>query len=214
MSVSEWACRSNAGRRETAIGDTPFSTIGPRRPRSPVAGNQPRARGLRHIGKVNAVTRGSFRPSLHSRRWPTVARHAANLRRIGVDGLMLGLDAGRAILAQSRVSPKWAPMGGDEAWTDPPGVMSRVAESAASDPLMARSVSARLAGFSTATPSANSPFHGSLVYSAPMQVGAGKLAVGRADPAIAPRWIGSLNDDLDAWRAMYPPEVFVGQFEK
>ena len=57
------------------------------------------------------------------------------------------------------------------------------------------------------------PFHGSLVYNAPMQVGPANPLWGEATGYRA-SMVGFPYDDLDAWRAVYPPEVFVGQFEK
>jgi len=57
------------------------------------------------------------------------------------------------------------------------------------------------------------PFHGSLVYSAPMQLGPANLLW--AEPTgYHATMVGFPYDDLDAWRAVYPPEVFVSQFEK
>ena len=57
------------------------------------------------------------------------------------------------------------------------------------------------------------PFHGSLVYSAPMQVGPANLLWGEPTGYRA-SMVGFPYDDLDAWRAVYPPDVFIGQFEK
>ena len=57
------------------------------------------------------------------------------------------------------------------------------------------------------------PFHGSLVYNAPMQVGPANPLWGEPTGYQA-TMVGFPYDDLDAWRAVYPPEVFVGQFEK
>ena len=57
------------------------------------------------------------------------------------------------------------------------------------------------------------PFHGSLVYSAPMQVGPANPLWGEPTGYRA-SMVGFPYDDLDAWRAVYPPEVFIGQFEK
>ena len=57
------------------------------------------------------------------------------------------------------------------------------------------------------------PFHGGLVYSAPMQVGPANPLWGKPT-GYAASMVGFPYDDLDGWRAVYPPEVFIGQFEK
>jgi hypothetical protein len=57
------------------------------------------------------------------------------------------------------------------------------------------------------------PFHGSLVYNAPMQVGPANPLW--AEPTgYQATMVGFPYDDLDGWRAVYPPEIFIGQFEK
>jgi hypothetical protein len=57
------------------------------------------------------------------------------------------------------------------------------------------------------------PFHGGLVYSGPMQVGPANPLWGEPTHYAA-SMVGFPYDDLDGWRAVYPPEVFIGQFEK
>ena len=57
------------------------------------------------------------------------------------------------------------------------------------------------------------PFHGGLVYSAPMQVGPANPLWGEPT-CYAASMVGFPYDDLDGWRAVYPPEVFIGQLEK
>src|ERR1017187_8464153 len=57
------------------------------------------------------------------------------------------------------------------------------------------------------------PFHGSLVYRAPMQVGPANLLWDEPTGYHA-SMVGFPYDDLDGWRAVYPPDVFIGQFEK
>jgi hypothetical protein len=57
------------------------------------------------------------------------------------------------------------------------------------------------------------PFHGGLVYNGPMQVGPANPLWGEPTGYRA-SMVGFPYDDLDAWRAVYPAEVFIGQFEK
>ena len=56
------------------------------------------------------------------------------------------------------------------------------------------------------------PYHGGVVYSAPVQMGPANLLF--AQPTgYAATMVGLPYDDLDRWRAVFPPEVFAQQFE-
>src|SRR5205085_625287 len=57
------------------------------------------------------------------------------------------------------------------------------------------------------------PFHIGLVYTAPMQVGPANLLWGEPT-GYGATMSGFPYDDLDAWRAVYPPDVYVAQFRK
>jgi hypothetical protein len=56
------------------------------------------------------------------------------------------------------------------------------------------------------------PFHIGLVYNAPHHVGPANL-LWEAPTGYRATMVGIPYDDLDRWRAVYPPEVFVRQFE-
>ena len=57
------------------------------------------------------------------------------------------------------------------------------------------------------------PFHASLVYSAPLQTGPANLLW--AEPTgYSASMVGFPYDDLDGWRAVYPPDIFIAQLEK
>src|SRR5689334_10242610 len=57
------------------------------------------------------------------------------------------------------------------------------------------------------------PYHGGLVYNAPMQYGPANLLW--AEPTgYRATMVGFPYDDLDAWRQVYPAEIFVQQFNK
>ncbi len=56
------------------------------------------------------------------------------------------------------------------------------------------------------------PFHGGLVYAAPLQYGPSNLLWAQPTGYSA-TMVGFPYDDLNGWRAIYPPEVFIGQFE-
>ena len=98
----------------------------------------------------------------------------------------------------------------DGAAADPESAMARVAERRFGKALAPQVVQA-WQEYSEAF--SEFPFHGSLVYSAPMQVGPANPLWGEPTGYRA-SMVGFPYDDLDAWRAVYPPEVFIGQFEK
>ena len=57
------------------------------------------------------------------------------------------------------------------------------------------------------------PYHGGLVYSGPQQLGPANLLWAEST-GFAATMVGFPYDDLNGWRAIYPPEIFVQQFEK
>ena len=57
------------------------------------------------------------------------------------------------------------------------------------------------------------PFHVGVVYSAPLQLGPANLFWSEPTRYHA-TMVGFPYDDLDAWRAVYPPEIFIQQLEK
>jgi hypothetical protein len=57
------------------------------------------------------------------------------------------------------------------------------------------------------------PFHGSLAYNAPLQFGPSNLLWGEPTGYQA-TMIGFPYDDLEGWRAVYPAEGFIAQFDK
>ena len=57
------------------------------------------------------------------------------------------------------------------------------------------------------------PFHVSVVYTSPVQIGPANALYASKTDYRATMW-GIPYDDLDRWRGPYPPEVFAAQFEK
>src|SRR5262249_13666519 len=57
------------------------------------------------------------------------------------------------------------------------------------------------------------PYHGGLVYLAPMQFGPANL-LWETPTGYRATMVGFPYDDLDAWRAVYPPAVFIAPFDR
>jgi hypothetical protein len=209
MSVSEWGMPINRGGVATAVGEYSISTIGPG-DRARHHWESARARGLRTVAKVQCGNTWELSAVPYIPALANVARHAANLRRLGVNGLMLGWTLGGYPSPNLEVVAELGAASADGATPDPDSAMARVAERRFGKVLAPRVVRA-WQEYSEAF--CEFPFHGSVVYSAPMQVGPANPLWGEPTGYRA-SMVGFPYDDLDAWRAVYPPEVFVGQFEK
>jgi hypothetical protein len=209
MCVSEWGMPIKRGGVETTVGEYSISTIGPgdrARRRWELA----RVRGLRANAKVQCGNTWELSAVPYIPAVANVARHAANLRGAGVNGLMLGWTLGGypspnlEVVAEVGATPAEGPP------ADPDSAMLRVAKRRFGSVLAPQVVSA-WREYSDAF--SQFPFNGGLVYNAPMQAGPANPLWGESTGYQA-TMVGFPYDDLDAWRAVYPPEVFVGQFEK
>jgi hypothetical protein len=209
MSVSEWGMPINRGGVATTVGEYSISTIGPGE-RARHDWELARARGMRTVAKVQCGNTWELSAVPYIPALANVARHAANLRRLGVNGLMLGWTLGGYPSPNLEVVAEMGAASAEGAPPDPESAMARVAERRFGKELAPPVVRAWLeysAAFS------EFPFHGGLVYSAPMQVGPANPLWGEPTGYHA-SMVGFPYDDLDAWRAVYPAEVFIGQFEK
>jgi hypothetical protein len=209
MSVSEWGMPINRGGVATTVGEYSISTIGPG-DRARHYWEVARARGMRTLAKMQCGNTWELSAVPYIPAVANVARHAANLRSLGVNGLMLGWTLGGYPSPNLEVVAEVgsAPVEGGVA--DLGGAMLRVAQRRFGTELAPQVVQAwqdYSAAFS------EFPFHGGLVYSGPMQMGPANPLWGEPT-GYAASMVGFPYDDLDAWRAVYPPEVFIGQFEK
>ena len=204
MSVSEWSLPIQRGGIAATIGEYSISAIGPG-PRAPRHWNWARQRGMKTIAKIQAGNTWELSAVPYIPAVENVARHAANLREAQVDGLMLGWTLGGYPSPNLEVVAEI-----NRHKMTPVEAMQAVAM---------RRFGARLApavvqawrDFSTAF--AEFPFHISVVYRAPMQYGPANLLWAKPT-GYSSSMTGFPYDDLDGWRAIYPPDVFIGQFEK
>jgi hypothetical protein len=209
MSVSEWGMPIKRGGVETTVGEYSISTIGPgdrARRRWELA----RAKGLRANAKVQCGNTWELSAVPYIPAVANVARHAANLRGLGVNGLMLGWTLGGYPSPNLEVVAEMGSGPVGRGAEDLEGAMLRVAKRRFGSALAPQVVSA-WREYSEAF--SQFPFNGGLVYNAPMQVGPANPLWGEPTGYQA-TMVGFPYDDLDAWRAVYPPGVFVGQFEK
>ena len=219
MSVSEWSIPINRGGIATAVGEYSISTIGPG-PRAQRHWELARRRGLKTIAKIQAGNTWELSAVPYIPAVENVARHAANLLRTNVDGLMLGWTLGGYPSPNLEVVAEIARTQADSSpGAGPAANENRQAAAQAMQAVAERRFGKVLAPafvqawreFSVAF--SEFPFHGGLVYNAPMQYGPSNLLW--AEPTgYHATMIGFPYDDLDGWRAVYPPAVFIAQFEK
>jgi hypothetical protein len=203
MSVSEWSTPVTRGGVNTAVGEYSISVVGPG-PRATRHWAIARDHGHETIAKVQAnntweLSALPWIPALEN-----VARHAFNLRQADVSGIMLGWTLGGCPSPNLEV---FAEMGRPGKKTVD-GVLRDVAERRFGPEAAPHAVTAWKA-FSRAF--REFPYHGSLLYRAPLQMGP-------ANPfwpektGYASTMVGLPYDDLTGWRAIFPPDVFIRQF--
>lgn len=205
MSISEWNLPIERGGVKGVVGEYSLSAVGPG-PRATRHWEVARKRGLRTLAKIQAANSWELSAVPYIPAVENSALHAANLRRAGVDGLMLGWTLGGYpspnLEVVAEVSSMEAP--------DAEAAMRAVAKRRFGEALAPRAVEAWRA-FSAAF--REFPFHVGVVYQAPLQMGPAN-PLWEAPTKYKATMVGYPYDDLDAWRAIYPPEVFASQLEK
>ncbi len=203
QSVSEWSLPIERGGVKSEVGEYSISSIGPG-PRAQRHWQIARERGLKTIAKIQAGCTWELSAVPYIPAVENVARHAENLRGANIDGLMLGWTLG------GYPSPNLEVVAEILAGSSAEAAMLRVAERRFGKALAPAMVRA-WRGFSAAF--CEFPYHGGVVYSAPQQVGPANL-FWTEPTGYAASMVGFPYDDLNAWRAIYPPEVFIQQLEK
>jgi len=203
MSVSEWQSPLERGGVKTEVGEYSISAIGPG-PRARCHWELARARGLETIAKIQAGNTWELSAVPAIPAVENVARHAENLRQAGVGGFMLGWTLGGYPSPNLEVVSEVLACGSAET------AMQRVAERRFGKALAPAAVTA-WRQFSAAF--REFPFHIGVLYSGPQQLGPANLLWGEPTHYSA-TMTGFPYDDLDAWRAVYPAEVFIQQLDR
>ncbi len=205
MSVSEWSIPIRRGGVDSVVGEYSISTVGPG-PRALRHWKLARERGLEVVAKIQAGNTWELSAVPYIPAVENVARHAANLGNANINGVMLGWTLG------GYPSPNLE-------------VVAEMGTAASPDPVVAMMDVARRRFGSGAAPAvveawrafsrafSEFPYHIGVVYNAPLQMGPANLLWERPTGYRA-TMVGIPYDDLGAWRAVYPPDVFAGQMEK
>jgi hypothetical protein len=204
MSVSEWSIPIERGGVKSVVGEYSISTIGPG-PRASRHWNFARKRGLKTFAKIQAGNTWELSATPYIPALENVAQHAVNLRRAKVDGLMLGWTLGGYPSPNLEVVSEI----GQNSDVTAEEAMEKVASRRFGAPLAPAVVKA-WREFSKAF--REFPF-GTGLYVTPMQVGPSNLFWTKRT-GYAATMVGFPYDDFEGWRRSYPPDVFIGQFEK
>jgi hypothetical protein len=203
MSVSEWDLPIRRGGVDSVVGEYSVSAIGPGA-RARQHWQWARERGLKPMAKIQAANSWELSAVPYIPALQNVAEHAARLRAEHVDGIMAGWTLG------GYPSPNLEVVQEVARGVDPDAAMLSVAQRRFGAPA-APGVVRAWKEFSEAFQ--QFPFHIGLVYTAPMQYGPANL-LWPEPTGYSATMIGFPYDDLDTWRAVYPPDVFVSQFRK
>lgn len=204
MSVSEWSIPIRRGGVACVVGEYSISVIGPG-PRATRHWAIAQARGLKTMAKIQAGCTWELSAVPYIPAVANVAQHVANLRQTGVQGLMLGWTLGgcpspnlEVVAEIGRGSPT------------PEEAMLAVARRRFGTELAPHVVQAWR---ELSEAFAEFPYHGGLLYNGPQQLGPANLLWERPTGYSA-TMVGFPYDDLDRWRAVFPPDVFIRQFDK
>lgn len=209
MSVSEWNKPINRGGIANTVGEYSISTIGPG-PRAQRHWKLAQERGMATLAKIQANNTWELSAIPYIPAVENVAKHAAALRDAGVAGLMLGWTLGgfpspnlEVVYEIGKKEEAGKPLA-------PKDALFKVAQHRYGAEAAAGVVDA---WHVMSEAFAEFPYDCGVVYNAPLQVGPANLLWDKATGYHA-TMVGIPYDDLNAWRSLYPPEVFIAQLRK
>ncbi len=205
MSVSEWRVPISRGGVKSAVGEYSMSAIGPG-PRALSHWKCARKHGLRTMAKVQVNNTWELSPVPFIPVPANVAEHLHRLRQQGLSGLMLSWSLGGYPSVNLKIVQQYC----GSALPSVDDALHAAARDAYG--LKAAPVAVKAwKQFSRAF--AEFPFHIGVLYSGPQQMGPANLLY-ITQTGYHATMTGIPYDDLDRWRAVYPPEVFQKQFQK
>jgi hypothetical protein len=205
MSVSEWSKPIERGGIKTTVGEYSISTVGPgpRALRHWAAAAQAGVKRAAEIQFNNTCEIASL-PYLPV--MDLVAEHVHNLAPAKLSGMLIGWTMG------GHPSPNFQLA--ERLIRSPVPDVGPVLDTLARERFgPAGAPHARKAWTLMSNAYREYPFHISVVYTSPVQIGPANALYPLATDYKATMW-GIPYDDLDRWRGPYPPEVFAAQFEK
>jgi hypothetical protein len=207
QSVSEWSLPISRGGIAGAVGEYSISSVGPG-PRAQRHWAFAKAHGMRTVAKVQVNCSWELSAVPYLPVMDLVARHCANLAERDIDGLMLSWTLGGYPSPNLQLVERFF-----DRQRPRPSVEEAVSDLARERYGPEAAALGRQAWSEFSAGLAEYPYHGSLLYNGPLQVGPGNLLY--AQPTgYRSSMVGFPYDDVNSWRAIYPPEVLAGQLEK
>lgn len=208
MSVSEWALPICRGGVESAINEYSISAVGPG-PRALAHWKAAQAAGLKTAAKVQLGTTWEIGSVPYVPALGLVAQHCRNLAETNVNALMSSWSLG-GYPSPNLSLPKYFQREEGKPLPTVEEVLTRLATDRFGAEFAPEVVAAwnRLSeGF------AEYPYHVGVNYNGPQHMGPANPLYWNAT-GYAASMVGIPYDDLNAWRCVYPEEVFVSQLRK
>jgi hypothetical protein len=205
MSVSEWSLPIERGGVKSAVGEYAISAVGPG-PRALMHWTAAKERGLKTAAEIQFNNTCELASLPYLPVMDLVAEHCRNLASSRLNGMLVGWTMGghpspNFQLAQ-RMNRSPAP--------DVDAVSDGLAQQRFG---LEGAPHARRAWKLMSDAYREYPFHISVVYRSPVQIGPANPLYRAKTNYRATMW-GIPYDDLDGWRGPYPADVFAAQFEK
>ena len=194
------------------MGEYSISVVGPG-PRAKRHWELARKQGLRTSAKIQAGNTWELSAVPYIPALANVARHAAQLKSAGVDGVQLGWTLGGYPSPNLQVACDLidSPAAENQSIEDQVNRALRKVALERFGPELAGPIVQAWNSWSIAF--SEFPYHGGLVYNAPMQYGPSN-PLWLEPTGYRASMVGFPYDDLDGWRQVYPPEIFIQQFTK
>ena len=204
-SVSEWSLPIERGGIQTKVGEYSISAVGPG-PRAVRHWASARRAGLKTMAEVQFNNTCEIASVPYLPVMDLVAEHCRNLTSAGLDGMMIGWTMG------GHPSPNFQLARQLRRPTGP--TVDTVLDGLARERFGPEGAPhARKAWTLMSDAFRQYPFHISVVYTSPVQIGPANPMYPSKTGYRATMW-GIPYDDLDRWRGPYPRAVFAAQFDK
>ena len=205
MSVSEWDKPIERGGIPSTVGEYSISSVGPG-PRSLRHWAVARQTGLKTAAEIQFNNTCEIASIPYLPVMDLVAEHIHNLEPVRLDGMLIGWTMG------GHPSPNFQLA--RELNRTPAPTVDATLEALAQERFGPEGAPfARKAWTSMSEAFRQYPFHISVVYTCPIQLGPANAVYPSKTGYSATMW-GIPYDDLNGWRGPYPPEVFAAQFER
>jgi hypothetical protein len=205
MSVSEWALPITRNNITSTVGEYSISAVGPG-PHARLHWEAAQKKGLKTAAKLQLNCTWEIAAVPYVPVMDLIAEHCSNLTTCHIDGYLLSWTLGGYPSPNLQIPQKFdRPTQPSKEDVLQELALERYGEKGAKY--------ARAAWTRMSDAYREYPYAGSTVYFAPLQMGAANLF--RPTPTgYKATMVGLPYDDLNTWRAIYPPEIFAGQFEK